>query len=1123
MEDIHVINNYVDKKFKNIIHLADIHIRNKKDRDEEYQLVFNNLYERIRLFNMDSKNLIIAIAGDILDMDHGKGSKITPTAIKLTKNFIYKLSKLGIVVMIAGNHDNNIKYQYKDNKNATDVLSSILTNIRGLNKNIFYFRDSGKYVLGNCIFYVTSVFDIDIYKSNDDYPKRLELLQKRIEYPNIDHHIGLLHCGVQSQVLSNGHMLTNYSYTLSDLLNQYDITLLGDTHELQFLTPTIAYPNSLIQQNFGEKLDNHGFIKWDLETNTGNFYKINNRFGFVSIKNLSTIDNIIFPLKSHIKLELPNNIDDYEVEQIKTSISKKTEIISFTNKKHIKSNSDSINNNKKSIETNLIKYLEDNYEDEEFRQTILNKFSNDSKNIHNLQTSSYKYEVIKLQIINFLSYDNEILDLSNINKHSSICINGDNGDGKSNILYALSYVLWGSKVLNGKLNTLINSSNPTKTAKCILELLYKDQLYKIERSIIKSKKVYKEVLVLYNKIGDSWVNISHKSKKEIEEQIKNICGDYETAFQTYISLQNKYDRFLTDNKNINTITTLLNHEFYTEIHTKNTNDIKNLHENIIDINGQLKYLQKQIKSNKEIETIQQELNSNDITINNNKNEISILENKVEKLKEKYYNFNRKINNKQKQINLEKELEKEKEHIHTFNKFSENYTSNDGIQINNEINTIEEQIDKYYSKKLPISNINKNDINKLSKNRDAMVNEKTLLEVNITNYNNTITSNEKLIEEYDIDIEEIETNSKIYDEYLHKKQLINRDITKTNRQLNKFKCCSFNESCDNCINNKQNLQINTYENELETQQQELHTCITTINEMKPYKLLLPNCKKLLDLEENNKNIYTKISQLNNEKEKLEIKIDNINEKIDEHTTNYNKYLSNLNTNKEIDLRILKLKQNKTKLTNNYNILLKKNNKFNILRELKISADKCIPTILTKIQNITKQIVLKEHYDKDTTIMNKLIKDITNFSNSNIILYDENTKLQSYLENNIRSCNENNNIKKGLDTLKEKEGFLIEYGKIFDPIEGFPNYLIIEAIRIINIEVNNVIHNLGFTFKTIHELVDGNKIKGKYKLITNFIKNSNEYTRLSGAETFIYSIAIRISLNRISCINSNNICI
>lgn len=51
---------YIDfdnnNKYKHIIHLADIHIRNKRTRHKEYDEVFDNLYENIKNKQYINKN-----------------------------------------------------------------------------------------------------------------------------------------------------------------------------------------------------------------------------------------------------------------------------------------------------------------------------------------------------------------------------------------------------------------------------------------------------------------------------------------------------------------------------------------------------------------------------------------------------------------------------------------------------------------------------------------------------------------------------------------------------------------------------------------------------------------------------------------------------------------------------------------------------------------------------------------------------------------------------------------------------------------------------------------------------------------------------------------------------------
>ena len=63
------------KKFTNLIHVADIHIRLTK-RHSEYQEVFNRLYEEI---DKSPKETLIAVLGDLF---HNK-SDLSPEGIRL--------------------------------------------------------------------------------------------------------------------------------------------------------------------------------------------------------------------------------------------------------------------------------------------------------------------------------------------------------------------------------------------------------------------------------------------------------------------------------------------------------------------------------------------------------------------------------------------------------------------------------------------------------------------------------------------------------------------------------------------------------------------------------------------------------------------------------------------------------------------------------------------------------------------------------------------------------------------------------------------------------------------------------------------------------------------------------
>lgn len=55
----------------------------------------------------------------------------------------------------------------------------------------------------------------------------------------------------------------------------------------------IAYPSSMIQQNFGETVGKHGYLIWDVESRTYIERDITTRFGFYQfkIKSLDDIEN----------------------------------------------------------------------------------------------------------------------------------------------------------------------------------------------------------------------------------------------------------------------------------------------------------------------------------------------------------------------------------------------------------------------------------------------------------------------------------------------------------------------------------------------------------------------------------------------------------------------------------------------------------------------------------------------------------------------------------------------------------------------------------------------------------------------------------------------------------------
>jgi hypothetical protein len=257
-----------DGEFKTIYHLADIHIR-PNDRIEEYRTVFE---EVLRAIPADP-NALVVVAGDTFDRKgvlHSEG-------FGLGWDFFTGLRKKARVVVIPGNHD-----AYVGSESDWIVKLAETTGVT-------YIRRSGVYVAGNIVFVHAGFVDPEV-----GWPEVGDSLvmpggRKRLV-------VGLYHESVDGSTLPNGRLCRadGGGDSISSRLKGCDLALLGHIHKHQFITPTMAYAGSLIQQNFGEEVAGHGFIRWDITgaQPAGLFIEVKNPWKFVTIRDDSKLDGI---------------------------------------------------------------------------------------------------------------------------------------------------------------------------------------------------------------------------------------------------------------------------------------------------------------------------------------------------------------------------------------------------------------------------------------------------------------------------------------------------------------------------------------------------------------------------------------------------------------------------------------------------------------------------------------------------------------------------------------------------------------------------------------------------------------------------------------------------------------
>ena len=122
---------------KKIIHIADIHIRTLQLHDlykQQFIRFIDEVTTKKKQWELSTDEIRIVIAGDIA---HQK-INISNEQLMLTSWFLNELSKIGVVIIIPGNHD-----FLENNVQRLDSITPVIELLN--NRNIKYFRDSGVY------------------------------------------------------------------------------------------------------------------------------------------------------------------------------------------------------------------------------------------------------------------------------------------------------------------------------------------------------------------------------------------------------------------------------------------------------------------------------------------------------------------------------------------------------------------------------------------------------------------------------------------------------------------------------------------------------------------------------------------------------------------------------------------------------------------------------------------------------------------------------------------------------------------------------------------------------------------------------------------------------------------
>jgi DNA repair exonuclease SbcCD ATPase subunit/predicted MPP superfamily phosphohydrolase len=1027
--------NDTETTIKRIYHISDIHIR-KYERYDEYNEVFEKLYNEIKN-DPNPKEIIVVCTGDIFD------AGLSSQAIILCKKLYISLSSICPIISIHGNHDQEMR-----TNDVKNILNPIISNLK-TEFPIYILENSGVYIYKNLLFGYTGmhdkkVIDISTYIKNKDIKKKLK--------------IGLYHGIIQGAKNNFDMVLSNNGHFGLKEFELFDIVMMGDVHKMQFFRQNqLWYASSIVQQNFGESLEHHGYMKYDVETKVATFHEIKNNYGFLTlkiknnkIKNFDKDNNI--PPNLNLKIQYEDTSDDFICDVYK-KFQEKYNIISYIPEKIQKEynyldnqkenqkdniiNNNNNYNNSDIVLNNLVEYIQENtkYNDDEIKN--MKEILENTIKLINYDNTKTKRN-IKINLLSFNNFniygENNIVDFD-LFKNKIINLNAKNGWGKSSFLQCIKYSIWGitEDSTISKYDYVNNKKNNLETK---ITLTINNKIYTIHRTADKNKR--KHSVVLYENEKD----ISGKDLNSIEKQILSIIGTPEEIINLCIMDQKQVSSFvrLSDEEKKIFLCKILKLDTYNEIEKILSSEQNLLKRELQTIESYL-YDDKKNKTGKKIELYNKHLEEYKIKLQdliNQEENINLTYNKISeekiglKIKLENYTDIQNPQNNNYLSELKKKLNLLQKQIETndilINEIKEE--NNNEIYINmeeknkkfienkkNKIKSLQEQCNL-----LRISftnnniNINTKEINKeikkekekleiLEKNSEKIKNQikeeqenKIIISNKINNYDENKESNQKFLKNY-------QNYEKNFNDILEKeKNLINMLSELTKKNKNKFE-------------------------ELEKEQNKLNKDLQNIiTEIENLKTKICELDYDSDLEDDN-NIYINTQK---EKENLEKEINNINKLLKEEE----KYLESLKNHKYNPECNICMSNNKTQL------LLNTEKNIKEYEEKKIESEKKLKKINKKYDIYsgyhTKYIQEKEKEETNKEInikiqekvkASKILKEKIEFNKEQLSNYKEiKTNLDILQKEKIDIKEKLNNHKKYNILHEEYENNKITIGEI-----------------------------------------------------------------------------------------------
>lgn len=542
--------------------MADIHISRNISRHEEYRIQFEKIYEKLKELKPDRIVIVGDLYHDFIDLEG--------EAEILMGDFLNNLANISKVIIVRGNHDLR-----KKSLNRQDVIKTITKLIS--NSNITYYDKTGFYEDENVIWCVHNHAEKNKFgeRSNPWYDCEIPKTENKIT-------IDLFHDPIDGCMMGNEIIInkTNMVKT-SDLKGNFG--MLGDIHTHQYMNKnkTIAYPSSIIQQNFGEDIDNHGFILWNLIMKNSTFYQLDSDYTLVNVHIFENSDydnlRIIEEIKpnssikihwteyaAHLTIENEQKIinfikNKYKIEEIKFE---KTTLYKDLFSSKLLSERIDISNPQNQRDL-FVEYLTAKQYNEEQINQILEIDDIINERLEYREFNNIQWTIDNIWFNNFKTYgDGNKIPWSD--KNGIIQITGENREGKSTLIDVICYILYGTTLYTNKLGgakiekngeaRFINNKRDLDYCEAGLDLIIDSVCFKLKRKTERkwdNKGNIKSAATVIDYLDSFGKLLNDETKDKTQKLINETLGTFDDFIR----------QVLTNSDNINSMFSISRADF----------------------------------------------------------------------------------------------------------------------------------------------------------------------------------------------------------------------------------------------------------------------------------------------------------------------------------------------------------------------------------------------------------------------------------------------------------------------------------------------------------------------------------------------------------------------------------